>query len=365
MTIVRRPIIAVAGSSGKTTTKEMIASILQQRWRILKSKNNRNNRQAIRKHVKQIRPYHRAVVQEYGMSARGHLRNSCRILRPNMAVITMVGTAHIGNVGGSLKTLIAAKSELIKYMNPAGTLFLNADDHNSKLLHTKDFRGRIFKVGMKNHADYRAYDIRYVEGGMRFKVNLNGSSHSFFIPIYGTHNVYNALFAIAVTHRLGFDAKTIKAGLSKYIKLQRRMRVYTVANRIRVIDDTFNANPNSVKAAVEVLSKVGKGKNIAVLGDMMELGRYSIQGHRDVGRYVVGKKVDNLITYGRRAKLIGKVAVSRGFPAKRVVHASNRTILHKQIKQKVTPGATVLVKGSNATHMSVTVKYLRRGLKSK
>lgn len=365
MTNPSRPIIAVAGSSGKTTTKEMIASILQRRWYILKSKYNRNNRHAVRAHAKQIRSNHRAVVLEYGMSARGHLRQSCRILRPDMAVITMVGSAHIGNVGGSLKTLIAAKSELIQYMNPAGTLFLNADDHNSQHLHIGGFKGTIITIGIKNHADYQAYNVRYGSGGMSFRVNFDGAQHDFFIPIYGIHNVYNALFAIAVTDLLGFGPDTIRHGLKNYTKLAGRLRVYKLRSGIRVIDDTFNANPHSVKAALDVLDNIGRGKNIAVLGDMRELGSCSVRGHQEVGRYLAGKHIDTLVTFGKRAKRIGEVAITKGFPASRVIHVKDRLTLHRRIKQHVSTGTTILVKGSNATRMAVTVSHLKNSYKNR
>jgi UDP-N-acetylmuramoyl-tripeptide--D-alanyl-D-alanine ligase len=211
--VLKRPVIAVAGSSGKTTTKEMIASILKQKWLIYKSPGNKNNRKEIRGHVKRIEPRHRAIVLEFGMSARGHLTRSCQIIKPNMAIITMVGTSHIGNLGGSLSNLIRAKSELIKHMQQSGTLFLNADDKNSEQLLSKNFLGRIIKVGIHNQADYRATHVAYSKGGMTFRVELGGNARNFFIPIYGKHNVYNALFAIAVAHTLGFSPEKIKAGL--------------------------------------------------------------------------------------------------------------------------------------------------------
>ncbi|HEX3010495.1 MAG TPA: Mur ligase family protein, partial [Syntrophomonadaceae bacterium] len=208
----KRPVIAVAGSSGKTTTKEMIASILRQEWKIFKSPGNRNNRRDIRGHLKRIKPYHRAIVLEFGMSARGHLTRSCQIIKPNMAVITMVGTSHIGNFGGALTNLAHAKSELIMHMHQNGILFLNADDRNSKLLGCRSFRGRIIRVGIENEADYRASQVDYTANGMSFQVRLNGRIHRFYIPIFGRHNVYNALFAIALAHVLGFNPETIKTG---------------------------------------------------------------------------------------------------------------------------------------------------------
>lgn len=362
MTIVlKKPVIAVAGSSGKTTTKEMIAAILKQRWKIFKSPANKNNRQHIRAHLKKIKPYHRAVVLEYGMSGPGHLAQSCRIIRPNMTVITMVGTAHIGNFGGSLDNLIRAKSGIIKHMQQKGTLFLNADDKNSKLLHKKNFPGRIIKIGIDKRADFKAERVAYADHGMTFQVKLDGNAHDFFIPIYGEHNVCNALFAIAVTHKLGFKPGEIKKGLKSYQRPPHRLRIYRLKRNIRLIDDTFNANPHSVKAALDVLTTISEKNNVAVLGSMGELGRYSRKGHTEVGKYAAGKRnLSRIYTFGKGARQIGRAAAKAGYPPNNIVHTVKRKTLHKNLKNDLLPGATVLVKGSHMMGMYKTVRYLRQ-----
>lgn len=357
--VLKKPVIAVAGSSGKTTTKEMIASILRTRWNVYKSKYNRNNRKSMRKHARSIRPYHRAAVLEFGMSGRGHLRHQCNIIQPNMAVITMVGSAHIGNFGGSLNRLIRAKSQLAQNMKRTGTLFLNADDPNSHRLHLKPFRGIIKTVGLKGVGNYTASNIRWVAGGMSFDARVKGTEHNFFIPIYGIHNIYNALFAIAVSDRLGFTVEQMKTGLKHYRKPSRRMVVYRNKNNVRIIDDTFNANPHSVKAAIDVLSNLQGHPKVLVLGSMSELGRYSKKGHHEVGRYVSARDIDYLFTYGKPARQIRNAAVSYGFPAGRSYHARDRKELHRRIRTVINPGAIVLVKGSHNTNMNRTVNYLR------
>jgi UDP-N-acetylmuramoyl-tripeptide--D-alanyl-D-alanine ligase len=357
--VLKKPVIAVAGSSGKTTTKEMIASILRTQWKIYKSKANQNNRKAMRRHARNIRSYHRAAVLEFGMSNYGHLRKQCRIIQPNIAVITMVGSAHIGNVGGSVTRLIKAKSQLAQHMKRSGTLFLNADDRNSRRLRLKPFRGLVKTVGIKGIGNYTAYGIRYVNGGMAFSTRIKGTEHNFFIPVYGIHNVYNALFAIAVSDHLGFTVEQMKTGLKRYHRPYRRLIVYRTKNDIQIIDDTFNANPHSVKAAVDVLSHLHGYPKILVLGNMSELGRYSKKGHQEVGRYLVTRKIDYLFTFGKRARQISTTAVKHGFPATRAFHTTERKKLHRQIRAVISPGAIVLVKGSNDTHMNRTVNYLR------
>ncbi|NLB18573.1 MAG: UDP-N-acetylmuramoyl-tripeptide--D-alanyl-D-alanine ligase [Syntrophomonadaceae bacterium] len=358
--VLKKPIIAVAGSSGKTTTKEMITSILKSRWKVYKSMYNRNNRKFMRIHAKSIRPFHKAAVLEFGMSGRGHLRQQCQIIKPNIAVITMVGTAHIGNFRGKLTSLIKAKSQLAQHMKRTGTLYLNADDINSKRLRLKPFRGTIKTVSIKGKGDYTANEIRYTDKGMSFNVTLKGVSHNFFIPAYGVHNVYNALFSIAVTDGLGFNASDIKAGLRNYSKPHRRLVVYRTKNKARIIDDTFNANPNSMKAAIDVLSNLPGHPKILVLGSMSELGPYSKKGHQTVGKYVSGKGIDYLLTFGKSAQEVKTTAVRHGFPPNRAIHALNRKSLHRQIKTLVKPDALILVKGSNNTRMNKTVSYLRK-----
>lgn len=358
--VLRRPVIAVTGSSGKTTSKEMIASILSKRWRVFKSPGNRNNRKSIRQYARQIRRQDQVVVLEYGMSALGHLRNSCRIIQPNIGVITMIGTAHIGNVGGSVKGIIRAKSELIANMKQTGTLFLNGDDPHSKFLQTARFKGRIITVGIDNEADYRASDYYYNGEGMVFFTKLDGMTYNFFIPIFGRHNVYNALFALAVAHHLGCTYDEIVSGLREFEHPARRLQLYLMDNNLRIIDDTFNANPDAAKAAIDVLTHIGGGENVAVLATMAELGPYSQKGHADVGAYVASQNLAHLFTYGREAKIIGQAAIDNGVPAEKVTQVEKRSILHRHLQEFVKPGTTVLIKGSHSMNMNKTVQFLQQ-----
>jgi UDP-N-acetylmuramoyl-tripeptide--D-alanyl-D-alanine ligase len=360
--ILQKPVIAITGSSGKTTTKEMLASILKLRWKTYKSQVNRNNRQHMKQHVKKIRPDHQAVVLEFGMSFKGNLRQNCHIIQPNISVITMIGTAHIGNLGGSVPALIRAKSEIIQNMKPSGTLFLNSDDKNSKHLDFGRFKGQIVKIGIRHEADYQATEVEFAQGGMRFKVVMNDVSCQFYIPIYGSHNVYNALFAIAVADHLGFSPEQIKQGLRRYHKQMGRLIVYRLNNEIRVIDDTFNANPNSVKAALNVLNQIGGHNKIAVLGSMSELGKYNQRGHKEVGKYVGKNRVSRLFTYGKSARIIRATAISNGFPAGRAVHTNDREVLHKRLKAMIHPGTIILIKGSHDKQMYKTVSYLKKNI---
>lgn len=358
--VLKKPVIAITGSSGKTTTKEMIASILGRRWKVFKSERNWNDAKSMRRYVTLIKPYHRALVLEYGISGINEIRRSCKVIKPNIGIVTMIGSAHIGKAGSTVEGLARAKSQLILNMKQDGKLFINADDSNSQLLDTSQFQGTIITVGIEKEADYRATDIVYAKKGMKFKVLLDSEPVEFYIPIYGRHNVYNALFAIALSHNLGFSPETIKKGLSRYNKPERRLKVYKTKNNVTIIDDTWNSNPDAAKAAIDVLSTVGEQNRVAVLSRMGELGHYSANGHKEVGEYISPDKVDYVLTYGKKAKPLAEAAIASGLTSERVIHTTNRKVLHKNLKEITKPGTTILVKGSHDMHMDITVGFLRK-----
>jgi UDP-N-acetylmuramoyl-tripeptide--D-alanyl-D-alanine ligase len=195
---------------------------------------------------------------------------------------------------------------------------------------------------------------------MNFQVKLDGQDYDLLIPIYGNHNVYNALFAIALSHTLGFNPQEIKVGLRSYHRPIHRLRVYKLKRDIKLIDDAYNANPNSVKAALDVLTTISKDKNVAVLGSMSGLGSYSKNGHTIVGEYAASKSyLSRIYTYGKEGQQIARAAVKAGFPRNKIIHSNNRETLHKHLKKDLQPGSTVLVKGSHSMEMSKTVKFIR------
>jgi UDP-N-acetylmuramoyl-tripeptide--D-alanyl-D-alanine ligase len=358
----KRPIIAITGSAGKTTTKELIASILSRRLKILKSKKNLNLPKYTENYAKSILPAHQALVLEYGMLKAGDIRKHCSIIQPNISIITTIGNAHIGNFNSSIVELARAKSEIIEGMDPLGRLYINADDTNSKLLVTDSFKGKIATVGIKEKADYQARNVTYSNVGMNFQVIMDGSIHNFSVPLYGHHNIYNALFSIAVTHQLGFTPKEMQQGFNfsnQILRNSRRLFVYRIANNVQLIDDTWSANPQATKAALDVLENLGKNNNIAVLGNMLELGGYTADGHKEVGEYLAKKKVHTLFTYGDYAKNIADAAIQSGFPKEKVFHFTEINALNMALIRTLTPGTTVLIKGSHSLKMNQTVRYLR------
>lgn len=357
--VMKRPAIAITGSTGKTTTKEMVASILQKQCKVFKTKFNMNAPSDISRQIKKINAAHKALVLEYGMLQAGHIQRSCQLLQPNIGIITMVGNAHIGNFGGSIQRLAKAKSELINGMKRNGILFLNADNENSKYLDIKLFKGTIYKVGIRQKADYKANSISYTTKGMSFQVKLNNKLEKFDIPIFGEHNVYNALFAIAVSHLLGISPNLIRRGLQTYERPKSRLTIYPLKTNINLIDDSYSANPQATNAAIDVLTHIGKKNKIAILASMLDLGNYAKKGHADVGAYAAKKKIDHLITFGSLAKHIQQSAVKSGLPLAQTKHFINQGKLHKYLSSIIKPNSTILVKGSHEMKMSQTIRFIR------
>lgn len=358
--IYKKPLIAITGTAGKTTVKAMISAILREKWFIFESRDYYNTTFNTPKHKEEIGPIHRAVVLEYGMGFPGQIAEHCSIIQPNMAVITNVGSAHIGNFEGKVEKLAAAKSEVIYGMHPEGLLFINQDDQNSKLLHTSKFNGIITRIGIESACEYQARNTMYSQDGMEFDITLNGNDHHFFIPMIGKHNIYNALFAIAVTDKLGFSPEEMKNGLRAIRKPERRLHVHHLKNNITVIDDTVHAHPTAMKAAIDVLVEVGKQKKIAVLGSMGELGVLMEEAHREIGKYAVTKGIDALYTYGNYSSHTHEAALASGFSNEQAKHfyGLKRKELHRELLKIIEPGTTVLVKGASRQKMYETVQFL-------
>ena len=356
--ILKKPVIAITGSAGKTTTKEMLAAILMQRWKILKTSGNANAPRHTAMYRGKISPSHKAIVLEYGMSHHGQIKRSCLIIQPNIGIVTNVGTAHVGNFKGDIKGVANTKSDLIRYMKSTGLLLLNADDENSKLLDTKKFKGKIIYVSQKGNADYIAEQIKYTSRGMSFFTKIDNQKYQFTIPIFGAHNVYNALFAIATAYHLGFKPEEIQKGLRLYKRPSRRLTIYRLKNGITLIDDTFSANPNAVKAAIDVMTNISNGQKIAVLGTMLEMGSYTVKGHMEIGRYLADKNIDKLYTYGKLAKYIGQGAIEAGYPKEKVVNYLDQLKLIRALLREVKPNTTVLLKASHGMNLNYSVKAL-------
>ncbi|MFD1204295.1 YheC/YheD family protein [Sporosarcina contaminans] len=355
------PVIAITGSAGKTTTKAFLASILSKKWKVFESKDYWNTTEHTKKHAAEINSSHQAVVLEYGMAYKGVITEHCRIIQPNISIVTNVGLAHVGNFGGDPRGVAKAKSELIHGMDQNGVLCLNNDNANSKFLETDKFKGKIITVGIQNEADYMARDVTYTDSGMSFKMTLQHEEIEMFIPIFGEHHVYNALSAIAIADHLGFSPIEIKTGLL-FKKPPRRLTIYECKDHIKLIDDTVHSHPEGVKAAIDVLMNLSTHRKIAIIGQMRELGDLREQEYQKVGSYVAKQKVDLLITYGFRTEEIGNQAIKEGMHPSDVFHFTDRDKLHALLLKIIQKNDTILIKGASKTNMFETVAFLDREL---
>lgn len=363
------PIIAITGSTGKTTTKECIAAILKQRWNIIKTFKNNNLPISTLKNRKRITASTKAAVLEYAMALPNDLIRHCRVLKPSISVITNIGSAHIGLSQSSVERLARNKSNIILGMQPDGLLLVNADDDNSTHLLVDQHTGQLITIGIDMPSTYQAKNVEVYEKGSIFDVNIKGEWHTFTLNLLGRHNIYNALFAIAVADYLGFTVEEIKKGLEvafiNHLRFSRRLSVYELSNNITLIDDTKNANPHACKAAIDVVKQMKKDNYITVFGDMLHLGAYTQKGHYEVGEYAAMQQVNKLIAYGKYAKYIKQGALDQGMPPENIVTFSRRIDLHRYFLSTIKSNSVVLIKGSGAINMSKTVNFLLLRLRSK
>jgi len=354
------PEIVIAGSNGKTTTKNMLASILETRWKILQTTGNYNLPLQIKNILQQRKPEHKAVLLEIGMGKPGAAHRHGRYIRPDIVVFTNIGSAHYGSLGNSVRSIAENKSVVLQYMNNNGLVIKNSDDKNSKWIDTSNHPGKVITIGIHTPADYMATEIRDVKDGMEFTMTLGNAKEKFFVPTFGLHNIYNALFAITIAHLLGFTIPEIRQGLKNFEPSIKRLNVIKLRSEILLIDDTVNANPESVKSAIDVMERLGENKKkIVVLGSMLELGEYTQDAHLEVGKYLAEKQISDIYIYGAETKWIKEGAVKSGFSSDRIHYFESRDLLHEVLMNEVAEKSVILVKGSAAMKMSMTVDFLK------
>ncbi len=343
-------VIGVTGSVGKTTTKEIIAAVLGQRYVTLKSPGNLNNEIGLPLTVLQMEEHHERVVLEMGMYDLGEIAQLCRIAQPHVGVITNVGPVHLERLG-TVERVAQAKAELVQSLPADGVAVLNADDPMVSAMAAQT-RAKVFRYGLEPDADLWADEIAG-EGleGIRFRFHYQGDLVHVRVPLLGRHSVHTALRATAVGLIEGLSWEEIVPGLQN-VDTQLRLMVVRAVNGATLLDDTYNASPASTLAALNLLAdlSIRNGRRIAVLGDMLELGSYEEEGHRIVGARVADV-ADTLITVGQRARLIAEEAIASGMPATKVQAAADSETALARLRAMLGPGDVVLVKGSRASHM--------------
>lgn len=343
------PVIGITGTSGKTTTKEMLAAILARTGPGLKSAGNFNNLVGVPLTLFGLCTDHRWAVIEMGMSARGEIARLAKIASPQVGIITNVGAGHLEKLGG-ISGVARAKGELFIHLPPGGTALVNADDPEVSSLPLANGVRRVL-FGISAEAQVRASEVVAAEGAVRFTLHLPGLDQTAYLPLPGRHNVMNALAAAAAAWVLNVPAEEIVAGLAEFKPCPGRMELLEMADDTRILEDSYNANPLSMRAALDALHDLGRpGRRIAVLGDMLELGEASRDLHREVGA-LVATCADRLFTLGERACEIAAGAADHGMSADRIVTAQTVEELVVRLQQVLQPGDCLLIKGSRGMRM--------------
>jgi len=350
------PVVGITGSNGKTTTKEMLGSILKQKGPVLINEGNLNNHIGVPLTLLKLGPHHKSAAVEMGMSAVGEIDMLSRLVNPDVGVITNIGPAHLEFLG-NLDGVAEAKGELLNNLNANGTAVLNADDAYFSMLKSK-FSGRTLTFGIDKESDVRAADIRQEKEYTDVTVLGGGSRVDVRLRTVGKHNIYNALAAAAAAIAAGMPIDAIKYGLDAFTPVAMRSEIKQIQGRI-VLADYYNANPASMEAALSTLMSLSVGRQaVAVLGDMLELGDSAIAAHSEIGRMVARLGVDLLITTGVLAKHMARGAVEAGMPSERVFEADTQAEAARLLREQSRPGDAVLIKGSRGMKMEKILEEL-------
>ena len=342
------PVIAITGSVGKTSTKKIIADMLETKYSVLKTIGNENSQLGMSLRLLNY-SNEECIVLEMGMNQALEIHNLTTIAKPDIAIITNIGTSHIGNLG-SRENILKAKLEILDGLN--GPLIINNDND---LLHKWQMTNHdveVITLGIKNKSDYQATNISYNKQGSTYELN----NEKVFLPVIGDAFIYNSLTAFAVGDLLGVAFENIKEVLSN-LKVEPHRMEFINSSEYTIIDDTYNASLDSISSSLDVLSKL-KGRKIAVLGDIFELGDYGEEIHRKIGEIVLEKKIDVLITVGDLSKLINEEAENLGFAKEDSFHWKTNKEAIIFLKKFLQAGDIVLIKASHGMNFLEIVEAL-------
>ncbi len=344
------PVVAITGSVGKTSTKDMIASVLAQKYKVLKTQGNYNNEIGLPLTVLNLKD-EEAMVLEMGMNSFGEISVLTHIAKPDIAVITNIGTAHIGMLG-SRENILKAKLEILEGLNPKGTVVINYDNDLLHKWYEEQKQYNVITYGLQNGSNVLGKNVILEENGSKCDVIIDGTSYKVSIPVGGEHFVSNSLCALAVAKALNVPIEKALNGIAEFELTKKRMEIKKAKCGATAINDSYNANYDSMKAALDYLGKLPNSRKIAVLGDMLELGDYSKQLHEKVGDAVYDNKIDLLICVGEESKNIAKRAQEKGMKSENILLCKTNEEAIEILKEKLKSEDAVLLKASNSLNFT-------------
>lgn len=352
------PVVGITGSTGKTTTKDLLVSMLSSSMRVVGTRDNRNNELGVPLTLLSAGSDTDALVVEMGMRGAGQIARLCQMARPLVGLVTNVGSAHV-EIVGSIDDIARAKSELVEAIPPDGAVFFNGDDVNSRRF-AEVAAAPVQTYGLQPSCDITAIDVVLDAGGCAsFTLVTPQGSVPVRCPIPGRHNVYNVLAAAAVALRLAVPLEGIAEGVERSAISSMRMETLVTAAGITVINDAYNANPTSMRAAIETLATIeSDGKRVAVLGDMAELGGLTDLAHFEMGEVVARSSIGVLVTVGPRATRIAEGARAEGMPADVVRPCATAAEALEVLDDVLERGDVVLVKASRVMGLESIVEGL-------
>ncbi len=353
------PVIGVTGSVGKTSTKDILASVMSEKYNTLKTEGNYNNHIGVPLTILGLKN-HEAAVIEMGMNHLGEISKLTKIAKPTIAVITNVGTSHIGELG-SRENILKAKLEILEGMQKNSPIIINNDNdmlHNW-YIENKDEKN-IITYGIETKSDIMAENIHTDEKGSDFTVNIKNKKYKVRINVGGKHFISNSLCAICVGIQNSIPMEQIIEGISKFKLTKKRMETIKGIKDTTIINDCYNASYDSMKAAIEYLGELKGNKKIAVLGDMLELGNFEEELHRKVGKEIYNNNIDILITIGKLAKFIADEAIKSGIDKEKVFAYENKQEGIKKIKEIIEKNDNILIKASNSMKFDEITEAIRK-----
>jgi UDP-N-acetylmuramoyl-tripeptide--D-alanyl-D-alanine ligase len=350
------PVVGVTGSSGKTTTKDMVAAVLETRYKVLKTKGNFNNEIGLPLTLLDFSAEHGAAVVEMGMRAPGEIDALCRLARPTCAIINNIGVAHLERLG-SVENIARAKGEILDHISADGFALLPGDSPHARE-QARRCHGRVFFFGLDPGMDIFARDVRREGAGNRFTAVMGDVQCEVYLPLPGRHNVMNALAAAGTGLLLGLTPDEVAAGLAR-VTLSGMRTELVDAGAYTIINDAYNANPDSTCAALQSLEEIaGDRRKVAVLGDMLELGGGAEEGHRRAGAAAVRHGTALLVTVGELSRETAEGARQAGGVRDGIIPCGNKDEAVQVLRRELRPGDVVLVKGSRGMRMEEIIRDL-------